>query len=86
MPDRIGDPWGERTPYAQGDAWPVRVDVQLAEGLDERDVDRWASSTHAMQIWRYAEQGSIELLWISATNPAVVAARAGARPLDPGAR
>jgi anaerobic selenocysteine-containing dehydrogenase len=24
-----------------------------------------------MQIWRYAEQGSIELLWISATNPAV---------------
>jgi anaerobic selenocysteine-containing dehydrogenase len=24
-----------------------------------------------MQIWRYAEQGSIRLLWISATNPAV---------------
>ena len=24
-----------------------------------------------MQIFRYAEQGSIELLWISATNPAV---------------
>jgi anaerobic selenocysteine-containing dehydrogenase len=24
-----------------------------------------------MQLWRYAEQGSIELLWISATNPAV---------------
>jgi predicted molibdopterin-dependent oxidoreductase YjgC len=24
-----------------------------------------------MQIWRYAEQGSISLLWISATNPAV---------------
>jgi anaerobic selenocysteine-containing dehydrogenase len=24
-----------------------------------------------MQIWRYAEQGSIGLLWISATNPAV---------------
>ena len=27
MPDRIADPWGERTPYARGDAWPVRVDV-----------------------------------------------------------
>jgi anaerobic selenocysteine-containing dehydrogenase len=27
--------------------------------------------THAMQIFRYAEAGSIELLWISATNPAV---------------
>jgi len=24
-----------------------------------------------MQIWRFAEQGSIKLLWISATNPAV---------------
>ncbi len=24
-----------------------------------------------MQIWRYAEQGSIEMLWISGTNPAV---------------
>src|SRR4051794_9541976 len=40
------------------------------------DVDRWviphwAPPTHAMQLFRYAEQGSIELLWISATNPAV---------------
>src|SRR5690606_13800740 len=26
---------------------------------------------HAMKIFRYAEQGSINLLWISATNPAV---------------
>jgi ferredoxin-nitrate reductase len=34
-------------------------------------VPHWAPPTHAMQIWRYAEQGSIELLWISGTNPAV---------------
>ncbi|MGY4642327.1 molybdopterin oxidoreductase family protein [Cellulomonas sp. URHB0016] len=27
--------------------------------------------THAMQIFRYAEQGSIGLLWVQATNPAV---------------
>jgi anaerobic selenocysteine-containing dehydrogenase len=27
--------------------------------------------THAMEIWRLAEQGSIQLLWIIATNPAV---------------
>ncbi|WP_320780697.1 nitrate reductase [Streptomyces sp. CRN 30] len=27
--------------------------------------------THAMQIFRYAEQGSIGMLWISGTNPAV---------------
>ena len=27
--------------------------------------------THAMSIFRYAEQGSIKFLWVSATNPAV---------------
>ena len=44
MADRIADPWGERTPYARGEAWPVRVDVQLADGLDMSDVDRWVQS------------------------------------------
>jgi anaerobic selenocysteine-containing dehydrogenase len=46
---------------------------QLAElwNVDEIVIPHWAPPTHAMQIWRYAEQGSIELLWISATNPAV---------------
>ena len=34
-------------------------------------IPHWAPPTHAMQIFRYAEQGSIGLLWISATNPAV---------------
>jgi ferredoxin-nitrate reductase len=34
-------------------------------------IPHWAPPTHAMQLFRYAEQGSIELLWISATNPAV---------------
>jgi ferredoxin-nitrate reductase len=34
-------------------------------------IPHWAPPTHAMQIWRYAEQGSIGLLWVSATNPAV---------------
>ena len=34
-------------------------------------IPHWAPPTHAMQIWRYAEQGSIRFLWISATNPAV---------------
>jgi anaerobic selenocysteine-containing dehydrogenase len=39
--------------------------------VDEMTIPHWAPPTHAMQIWRLAEQGSIELLWISATNPAV---------------
>nr|BFE80318.1 hypothetical protein GCM10020093_029190 [Planobispora longispora] len=34
-------------------------------------IPHWAPPTHAMQIFRYAEQGSVKLLWISATNPAV---------------
>ncbi len=34
-------------------------------------VPGWAPPTHAMQIFRYAEQGSIKMLWIVATNPAV---------------
>jgi anaerobic selenocysteine-containing dehydrogenase len=46
---------------------------ELAElwKVDEMTIPHWAPPTHAMQIWRYAEQGSIKLLWISATNPAV---------------
>ena len=46
---------------------------ELAElwNVDPIVIPHWAPPTHAMQIWRYAEQGSIELLWISATNPAV---------------
>lgn len=39
--------------------------------VDPIVIPHWAPPTHAMAIWRYAEQGSIKLLWISATNPAV---------------
>jgi ferredoxin-nitrate reductase len=46
---------------------------ELAElwNVERVKIPHWSSPTHAMQIWRYAEQGSIELLWVSATNPAV---------------
>src|SRR5215212_3719098 len=46
---------------------------QLGElwNVDPMVIPHWAAPTHAMQIWRYAEQGSIGLLWISCTNPAV---------------
>jgi ferredoxin-nitrate reductase len=39
--------------------------------VDQAIIPHWAPPTHAMQIFRYAEQGSIKLLWIIATNPAV---------------
>ena len=41
--------------------------------MDETSIPHWAPPTHAMQIWRYAEQGSIELLWISCHEPGGVA-------------
>jgi ferredoxin-nitrate reductase len=41
MADRIEDPWGERTPYERGGSWPARVDMQLADGVRESDVERW---------------------------------------------
>jgi ferredoxin-nitrate reductase len=46
---------------------------ELAElwNVERMKIPHWAAPTHAMQIWRYAEQGSINFLWISATNPAV---------------
>lgn len=39
--------------------------------VDPAIIPHWTPPTHAMQIWRYAELGSIKMLWISATNPAV---------------
>lgn len=47
--------------------------AQLAKlwGVDPSVIPHWAPPTHAMQLFRYVEQGSIRFLWISATNPAV---------------
>jgi len=54
--------------------WNNPAHVQeLAElwNVDPLVIPHWSPPTHAMQIFRYAEQGSIGLLWISGTNPAV---------------
>src|SRR5919202_1987850 len=40
--DRIADPWGERTPFASGADWPVRIDQHLT--VAENEVDRWVQS------------------------------------------
>lgn len=45
VPDRdarIADPWGRRSPYGQGGAWPSRVDSDLV--VDEADVKRWVQT------------------------------------------
>lgn len=42
--DRIADIWGSRTPFAQGEEWPVRIDQRLDDGLVDSDIDRWVQS------------------------------------------
>lgn len=39
--------------------------------VDPDQIPHWGPPTHAMQIFRYAEQGSIRFLWVLGTNPAV---------------
>ncbi|MFD0558473.1 putative molibdopterin-dependent oxidoreductase YjgC [Stackebrandtia endophytica] len=39
--------------------------------VDESVIPHWAPPTHAMQLFRYVEQGSVKFLWIAGTNPAV---------------
>jgi ferredoxin-nitrate reductase len=34
-------------------------------------IPHWAPPTHALQIFRFAEEGSVRFLWITCTNPAV---------------
>jgi ferredoxin-nitrate reductase len=46
--DRIDNPWGERTPYGRGEDWPVRLDMELEEGVDEQDVQRWVQSASTL--------------------------------------
>jgi hypothetical protein len=46
--DRIAEPWGDRTPYGRGERWPVRVDMQLADGLTADDVERWVPSASVL--------------------------------------
>jgi len=44
MTDRIADIWGSRTPHGRDEQWPVRVDQELADGVDEDQVERWVQS------------------------------------------
>jgi anaerobic selenocysteine-containing dehydrogenase len=39
--------------------------------LDPLDIPHYTAPTHALQMFRYAEEGSLRFLWVSATNPAV---------------
>lgn len=76
-----GQPTAENTREcgADGDLTGFRNwanDAHVAElariwNLDELQVPHYAPPTHLMQMMRYVEEGTIRLLWINATNPAV---------------
>src|SRR5215212_4381680 len=40
--DRVAEIWGERTPFAGGADWPIRVDSHLE--VPESAVERWVQS------------------------------------------
>jgi anaerobic selenocysteine-containing dehydrogenase len=47
------------------------ADLARVWNVEPTKIPHYGPPTHAMQIYRYAEQGSIRFLWVSGTNPAV---------------
>ncbi|MFD1829902.1 molybdopterin oxidoreductase family protein [Streptomyces desertarenae] len=47
------------------------ADLARVWNLDPLHIPHYTPPTHAMQMFRYAEEGSIRMLWVSGTNPAV---------------
>ncbi|MGW1273950.1 molybdopterin oxidoreductase family protein [Streptomyces sp. NPDC002491] len=47
------------------------ADLARVWNVEPSTIPHHTPPTHAMQMFRYAEQGSIRMLWISGTNPAV---------------
>jgi ferredoxin-nitrate reductase len=47
------------------------ADFARVLNVDPESVPAWGPPTHAMQIFRHAETGSLRFLWIIGTNPAV---------------
>ncbi|TFV49579.1 nitrate reductase [Blastococcus sp. TF02A-35] len=46
-------------------------DLARVWNVDPMDIPHYSPPTHAMQMFRYAEEGSIRFMWVTATNPAV---------------
>lgn len=76
-----GQPTAENTREcgANGDMPAFRNwqnDEHIAElarlwNVDPAKIPHYSEPTHIMQMLRFAEQGSLRMLWVSATNPAV---------------
>ncbi|PFG40947.1 molybdopterin dinucleotide binding protein [Georgenia soli] len=46
-------------------------DLARVWNVDPMDIPHYSPPTHAMQMMRYVEEGSIRMLWVQATNPVV---------------
>jgi anaerobic selenocysteine-containing dehydrogenase len=46
-------------------------DLAKVWNIDPHDIPHYSPPTHAMEMFRYAEEGSIRFMWVTATNPAV---------------
>jgi anaerobic selenocysteine-containing dehydrogenase len=47
------------------------ADLGRVWNVEPSKIPHYGPPTHAMQMFRYAEEGSIRFLWVSGTNPAV---------------
>ena len=47
------------------------ADLARVWNVEPMDIPHYSPPTHVMQMIRYAEEGSIRMLWVQATNPAV---------------
>ena len=47
------------------------ADLARLWNVDMAKIPHYTEPTHAMQIFRFAEQGTIRMLWVIGTNPAV---------------
>ncbi|AGF73655.1 hypothetical protein A605_13295 [Corynebacterium halotolerans YIM 70093 = DSM 44683] len=47
------------------------ADLARVWNVDPMSIPHYSPPTHVMQMMRYVEDGSIRMLWVSATNPAV---------------
>ncbi|MGA5563344.1 molybdopterin oxidoreductase family protein [Streptomyces platensis] len=76
-----GQPTAENTRETGADGalpaycnWQNDTHVQrLADAwnLDVLQIPHWSPPTHAMEIFRHCENGSVKFLWVTGTNPAV---------------
>ncbi|MFD8544876.1 molybdopterin oxidoreductase family protein [Streptomyces sp. NPDC059649] len=76
-----GQPTAENTRETGADGtlpaylnWQNDTHVQrLADAwnVDVLQIPHWSPPTHAMEIFRHCENGSIRFLWVTGTNPAV---------------